>query len=50
MRNLARLAEEPLIRERREIVREVHHLTPLPWVALGALISGLVFLAAMLLR
>jgi ubiquinone biosynthesis protein len=50
MRNLARLAEAPVVREEREIFHEVHHLSPLPWVALGALVSGLVFLAAMLLR
>ena len=50
LRNLSRPAEAPVVREEREIVHEVRHLSPLPWVALGALISGLAFLAAMLLR
>jgi len=50
LRNLARLTEEPVIRGERDVVREFHHLSPLPWVALGALLSGLAFLAAMLLR
>jgi ubiquinone biosynthesis protein len=49
VRNLARLAEGPVIRAEREI-REIHHIAPLPWVALGALLSGLAFLAAMLVR
>jgi len=49
VRHLARLAEAPLVRAEHEI-REIHHLSPLPWVALGALLSGLAFLAAMLLR
>jgi ubiquinone biosynthesis protein len=49
VRNLARLAEAPIVRAEREI-REIHHLSPLPWVAVGALLSGLAFLAAMLVR
>jgi ubiquinone biosynthesis protein len=50
VRHLARLAEAPIVRTEHEI-REIRHVvSPLPWVALGALLSGLAFLAAMLAR
>jgi len=49
VRNIARLAEAPVIKA-EHLIHEIHHLSPLPWVALGALLSGLAFLAAMLAR
>jgi ubiquinone biosynthesis protein len=49
VRNIARLAEAPLVRA-EHVIREIHHISPLPWVALGALLSGLAFLGAMLAR
>jgi ubiquinone biosynthesis protein len=49
VRNLVRLAEAPIVRAEHEI-HEIRHVSPLPWVALGALLSGLAFLAALLVR
>jgi len=49
VRNIARMAEAPVLRA-EHVIQEIHHVSPLPWIALGALASGLVFLAAMLLR
>jgi ubiquinone biosynthesis protein len=49
-RNLIRIAETPL-HEAEHVVKEIHHIaSPLPWIALGAGLSGVAFLAAMLLR
>lgn len=50
VKSIARMAEAPIIRAEHVVETEVHHLSPLPWVALGALLSGLAFLAGLLLR
>ena len=48
-RNLVHLAEAPLVRAER-VIHEIHHISPLPWFALGALLSGAAFFLGMLLR
>lgn len=47
---IARMAETPFIRAEHVVETEVHRLSPLPWIALGALLSGLAFLVGTLLR
>jgi len=32
------------------VIHEIHHISPLPWIALGALASGAAFLLGLLLR
>jgi ubiquinone biosynthesis protein len=49
VRNLARLAEAPLVRA-EQVIHEIHHASPLPWIALGALLSGAAFLIGLLLH
>ena len=48
-RNLVTMAETPFLRAER-VIHEIHHISPLPWFALGALLSGAAFLLGMLLR
>lgn len=49
-RNLAKMAEEPFVRAER-VIHEIHHVaSPLPWIALGALVSGAAFLLGLYLR
>ncbi|MFC3071155.1 2-polyprenylphenol 6-hydroxylase [Phenylobacterium soli] len=50
VKSLARMAETPFIRAEHVVETEIHHLSPWPWVALGAVLSGLAFLAGTLLR
>lgn len=50
VKTIARMAEAPIVRAEHVVQTEVHHLTPWPWIALGALLSGLAFLAGTLLR
>jgi ubiquinone biosynthesis protein len=49
VRNLARMAEAPLVKA-EHVIHEIHHVSPLPWIALGALVSGGAFLLALFLR
>jgi len=48
-RNLAKMAEAPFLKAER-VIHEIHHISPLPWFALGALLSGAAFLIGMLLQ
>ena len=53
VRNIARMAEAPIIKA-EQVVHEIHHISPLPWIilglAVGAFASGLAFLLGQLLR
>jgi ubiquinone biosynthesis protein len=49
VRNLARLADAPFIKA-EQVIHEIHHVSPLPWIALGALLSGAAFLIGLLLH
>lgn len=49
-RNLAKWAEQPFV-EARQVIHEIHHVaSPLPWIGLGALLSGAAFLIGYLVR
>jgi ubiquinone biosynthesis protein len=48
-RSLVSRAEAPFLKAER-VIHEIHHVSPLPWFALGALLSGAAFLLGMLLR
>jgi len=47
-RSLAKMAEAPFLKAER-VIHEIHHISPLPWFALGALLSGVAFLIGVLL-
>ncbi|WP_297691538.1 2-polyprenylphenol 6-hydroxylase [Phenylobacterium sp.] len=47
-RSLAKMAEAPFLKAER-VIHEIHHISPLPWFALGALLSGAAFLLGVLL-
>jgi ubiquinone biosynthesis protein len=49
IKHLAKLAEEPILKA-EHVIHEIHHISPLPWIALGALVSGAAFLLGLLLR
>jgi ubiquinone biosynthesis protein len=49
VKNIARMAEAPFVKA-EQVIHEIHHISPLPWIALGAFASGLAFLLGLLLR
>jgi ubiquinone biosynthesis protein len=49
VKNIARMAEAP-IHQAEKVIHEIHHISPLPWIALGAVASGVAFLLGLLFR
>lgn len=49
LRHLAKMAEAPILKA-EHVIHEIRQVSPLPWIALGALISGGAFLAGLLLH
>jgi ubiquinone biosynthesis protein len=49
VKTIARMAEAP-IHQAEQVIHEIHHISPLPWIALGAFASGVAFLLGLLLR
>jgi ubiquinone biosynthesis protein len=49
IKHLAKLAEAPVLKA-EHVIHEIRHVSPLPWIALGALVSGAAFLVGLLLH